>query len=849
MPQRILYVHHRPELGGSPTSLAHLIRRLDPDEFEAHVYCPPGPATELFRDAGATVHTGPVAGFTHVWASSYQGRRWLLFGREVVRLPHHLKSLGALMRREHFDLVHLNDSPLIPAGMLARRRGLPVVWHLRSALAHEGRDVRSGLVRSAIRRLANVSIAINEDIARVFDVGAHVVPNVVDLDEFRPDDPAKAKEALGLPPDVPTVAFVGFIYPLKGFREFIAAAKRIHDRGIAAQFLVVGGGVRGEDFYTTLTGRVLEWLGLAENYEREARDLVHQYGLQDVIRFVPFMQHTARVYQASDVVVAPSRGPELGRPLIEAAACGVPVVASGSATGGGILVPDQTGVLVHGFGVDTLGDELEGLLRDPERRRALGQAARLHAEARFDQRANAAEVQDIYRSLIRVPERPERPERAGQPERTPILFVHHRPQLGGAPSSLAVLIRELDPRFEPHVYTPEGPAADLFRRAGATVHPGPVAIFAHAWDSPYRGLRWLILSRELAALPPHLRHFNQLLSERRFPIVHLNDSPLLPAAFLAHTHGSKVVWHLRSALAGEGRDRRSRVIARLMDRWGDAAIAIDRDVAERFNIRLPVEIVHNSVGDEEPLDTAVAKRRLGFPEDKVVIGFAGFLRRQKGWPQLVEAAGILADERLPVHFVIMGGGIRPPEYFETMRGRLLEQANLLTNDEVAIKRQVEALGLTDYFSFLPFTTRTADVYSGLDIVTFPNQGVGLGRPVLEAAALGKPVVASGSHDGGGVMLPDETGILLDDPRPANIAAALRRLVLDVELRLRMGTAAADHARVQFDAGSNARAVEKVYDTLLGVTTRARRRSRAEPVPAQEPRTNGAPPHLEQSRRA
>ena len=46
---------------------------------------------------------------------------------------------------------------------------------------------------------------------------------------------------------------------------------------------------------------------------------------------------------------------------------------------------------------------------------------------------------------------------------------------------------------------------------------------------------------------------------------------------------------------GEGRDRRSRAIARFIDRYGDAAIAIDRDVASRFPIRLPLTIVHNSV--------------------------------------------------------------------------------------------------------------------------------------------------------------------------------------------------------------------------------------------------------------
>jgi glycosyltransferase involved in cell wall biosynthesis len=255
-----------------------------------------------------------------------------------------------------------------------------------------------------------------------------------------------------------------------------------------------------------------------------------------------------------------------------------------------------------------------------------------------------------------------------------------------------------------------------------------------------------------------------------------------------------------------------------MERWGNAAIAIDRDVAERFPIRLPLTIVHNSVRQPGGVESrnGGGKRSLGLPEDRVAVGFAGFVRRQKGWPELVSAAEILVDEGEPAHFVIMGGGVRPPEYFRTMRGRALALANLLTDEESAIKELVADKGLERHFSFLPFTPETGEIYSALDIVTFPNQGVGLGRPVLEAATYAKPVVASGSRNGAGVLLPQRTGVLLDDASPEEIAGALRRLIGDPELRGRLGRAAAHHAREHFDPVRNARAVESVYDSLLGV---------------------------------
>lgn len=402
-PIPVLFVHHRSELGGAPESLSYLIRELDRTRFEPHVYCPPGPAADLFREAGATVHTGAVAGFTHIWASTYRGRRWLLFARELARLPAHARQFRRTLREHRFALVHFNDSPLIPAAWLARRERLPVVWHLRSALPNGGRDRRSAFIRFAIRRLATTSIAINQDVADIFAVGSAVVPNSVDLARFRPGDRAGAKAAVGLDAEHPVVSFFGFIYPSKGFREFIEAAAQLRERGVDANYLIVGGAVRGEEFFKTVVGRGLQLADLTRDYESEAKRLVDELDLWDVVRFIPFTQDTAELYRASDVVVAPSQGPELGRSLLEAAASGIPVVASGSRTGGGIVIPNETGLLAADHGAEALATALAALLRDPERRERLGAAARRHAERTFDQTQNARSVEMIYASVSPAP--------------------------------------------------------------------------------------------------------------------------------------------------------------------------------------------------------------------------------------------------------------------------------------------------------------------------------------------------------------------------------------------------------------------------------------------------------------
>jgi glycosyltransferase involved in cell wall biosynthesis len=388
-----------------------------------------------------------------------------------------------------------------------------------------------------------------------------------------------------------------------------------------------------------------------------------------------------------------------------------------------------------------------------------------------------------------------------------VLYVHHRPQASGAVRSLALLIGALDRRFEPHVLVPGGDAARVLAEAGATVHTGPVPSFTHTWDVQYTGFRWVVFGREAAALPRHARKLGALLRELQPELVHLNDAVLLPSGWLAHRRGAKVVWHLRSSLAHGGNDRRSRWIAGRLDEWGDAAIAIDSDVARSFPLRRPVEVVPNPVVAEpgEPAPLPV-------PGGRVTVGFFGYLRRQKGWPELVEATRLLVDAGAPVQVVVVGGGVRPPDAFQGLRGRVLERAGI-PDEERDLRSRVEELGLADRFTFLPFTTAPGPVYRALDVVVFPNQGAGLGRPVLEAAAYGKPVVASGSPDGAGVLVDGETGILLPRATPATLAEAIGVLAGDQDLRRRYGDRARALAATRLPHRV-AREIEVVYDRVL-----------------------------------
>lgn len=175
-----------------------------------------------------------------------------------------------------------------------------------------------------------------------------VVPPGVDHAFFSPGFQGGARDAVGLGPG-PVLLFVGRIQPLKGVDVAVHTLARL-DRSDAR--LVVVGGASGRE-------------GPAE--ERRTRCLVGDLGLTDRVHFVqPQPHHSLSTwYRAADVLVMPSRSESFGLVALEAAACGIPVVAA--AVGGLRTLVDhgRTGYLVEGREPADYADHVAALLDDP----------------------------------------------------------------------------------------------------------------------------------------------------------------------------------------------------------------------------------------------------------------------------------------------------------------------------------------------------------------------------------------------------------------------------------------------------------------------------------------------------
>ncbi len=209
------------------------------------------------------------------------------------------------------------------------------------------------------------------------------VPPAVEHAFFAPGDRRGARRAIGLPADRPVVLFVGRIQPLKGPDVAVRSLALMHRRDA---LLVVVGGASGSDGAAELAA---------------TRALAADLGVADRVMFVPPKPHhlLSSYYRAADVVIVPSRSESFGLVALEAAACGVPVVAS--AVGGllNVVHDGVTGVLVDGRQPERYARALSQLIDDPACAAAMGAAASVRAR-RFTWSFTAARLRRLYADLV-----------------------------------------------------------------------------------------------------------------------------------------------------------------------------------------------------------------------------------------------------------------------------------------------------------------------------------------------------------------------------------------------------------------------------------------------------------------
>jgi glycosyltransferase involved in cell wall biosynthesis len=386
---------------------------------------------------------------------------------------------------------------------------------------------------------------------------------------------------------------------------------------------------------------------------------------------------------------------------------------------------------------------------------------------------------------------------------------------GGASRSLMELIEAFPPgAVRAHVIVQRGAFARMLKQAGIEVlETRGIAQFDCTRYGHYRGLRWLILLRELYYLPFTFGALYE--ARRRWPkidVVHINDTTPAAAIALAGRYFQvPVVVHARALLAGQVIPRRMRFLAKLLTRRAQAVIAIDESVCASLPVQIDAHIVHNGFAPGLGPRTAPPPLLADLSPESLKIAMVGSLSAMKGAYEFVEAARIVAGKRLEVDFIFVGDDIR---WLKGLRGWLVQALGFGRPVRAELERLVADYGLRDRIHFVGFTTEIKGIYDAIDLICFPSHLDAPGRPVFEAAFSGVPSIVAMRAPRPDTLIDGETGLCIPARDPQALAAAIERLYHDRAAVKRMGERARALALANFDIRRNAKTVLNLYRQLL-----------------------------------
>lgn len=289
------------ERGGSDQALLRLVKSL-PAEVTAHVVVPAEPPLRAqLEAAGATVHLVPMRRLTTsggIWWWVAYALGWPV---SVARLW----RLGRLVRA---DLVHTNSLHSWYGWAVAALLRRPHLWHAREVVTQSGLALR--VERLLTRHLADLVVAVSQTVAdQLPRARVEVVLDDADRIAFAPGRAGTFRAGAGIADDVPVAAAASRLDTWKGIEVALSAWPAVRAARPDAALVVAGAAVAGKEVF-------------ADGLRRRAEAL-------EGVRWVGERADVADLVADADVLVALSTTPEpWGLSVVEALACGVPVVTS-----------------------------------------------------------------------------------------------------------------------------------------------------------------------------------------------------------------------------------------------------------------------------------------------------------------------------------------------------------------------------------------------------------------------------------------------------------------------------------------------------------------------------------------
>lgn len=398
-----------------------------------------------------------------------------------------------------------------------------------------------------------------------------------------------------------------------------------------------------------------------------------------------------------------------------------------------------------------------------------------------------------------------------------VLYLHPIGAFGGASRSLCELIRGFpENTVAPYIITQRGSVEPEMIASGAQVISAKgIAKFDNTLYGYYRGIRWLLLLREVYYIPFTLAAIYKARNIlRNIDLIHLNEPTALPAMLLAKLFSrSPVVIHVRSLHRSEAHTFRDRLLSWALSKQAAAVIAIDQNVLRSLPSGIRCHVIHNSFTAHVGL--ADEKRpRFGDASGSVPhlrVGLVGNFLALKGVREFAEAALICKNLDLPVNFLLVGSN---PRMIRGFKAQMLKWLGFADDVQQWVNNFIRANRLESHIHLTGFTKHVADVYRQIDVLCFPSYYNAVGRPVFEAAFWQVPSIAAVSNPESDTLVHGQTGLAIESSNPELIVSAIKHFVSNPTEVRRMGKNAQHLAMRNFNPQRNAAAVLAVYREIL-----------------------------------
>lgn len=196
-----------------------------------------------------------------------------------------------------------------------------------------------------------------------------------------------------------------------------------------------------------------------------------------------------------------------------------------------------------------------------------------------------------------------------------------------------------------------------------------------------------------------------------------------------------------------------------------------------------------------PDATADLRQSLGVEPGQKVIAIVGRLNPDKGYHEFAEMARRVHQTHPETHFWILGREEKDKTFG-------------LTVDDIISE------DMHEYVTYLGLRSDMPQIYAAMDIFVFPSHHEGFPRSLMEASAMGVPIVATNIRGCREAIVGDQTGLLVPPRDPVALTEAVEKLLNSRELTEQLSTAARAYALENFDEQMNFERIRATYETLL-----------------------------------